>query len=1195
MERNGKDDEPLTAPESTIDDGQAKSSYNKTIDDGPGSTCEDSATDWNRWVNVESTIGETGSDLNWQCDSLESALGLLDEHTDGQNGCDRDPNATFFWDPQDTFAPVLQSTVWPLGSSLLTSASGRRVAVAGFEILSELGQGGMGIVYKARHLRLKRLVALKVIRHDRNRNPEDLARLEIEAEVLARLNHPNILRIYEIGRVYDDPFVTLELLEGGTLKGRLAGTPQPVRESVALVSTLARAVHAAHSAGILHRDLKPSNILFDSDGVPKIADFGLAKRLDVEEGETFTGQVIGTPSYMAPEQAQGWAPEIGRSADVYSLGAILYEMLTGRPPIKGMSQAETLKLVMEAEPVSPSRLRPKVPFDVETICLKCIARDPRERYTDALSLAEDLDRFLAGHPIRARRTPVLVRAIKLSRRHPVLTVLVVLAALALGVGLAVFLHRQTAEFARVRGLAQDSEAMVFDAQRAAAEKRWQDVHRLASAVSQNLKNEPEDRLVLLRQRAESLDAQASRELENQAAIGRARAQLIAFREHRDEALILDTRFGGLIPDNALEKTCQHARAGLGVFGRGASDDRWTLDLPPSELTSIERDEITEGFYELLLILADAVSQLPTDQKSQQADHALRIVNQAPAVRSRTTQAYHLRRSAYLEMKGDHDGAAREREAAEKVPPSGAFDYFLIGRELVRNDDWHSAITNFQNVTRQQPKHFWAHCLLAICYLQIGEPSKAILALDICLTLNNDCVWLYLLRGFANAAEGKLARELSQLYPDPAPALSARAAESFTRAEDDFRKALDRLGEKPEAADLHYVLLVNRARMLIERPNLPAAAADLQAAIARNNRRYDAYSGLALVYQRQGKTAEALKQLTTAIELEPNMAALYRARADLMLGLANSSQDLRDVDLGKLETDIRRLSDDERDRVRRDLEAAILCESPGKRWIARDRSKQAAIFHATGSHAQALDACAAALQNAPDLAFAHQLRINVLLDLKQYDDLIRSCDIALASVKPSAALYELRGMARDGLEDYSSAIADYTQALSLRGDQARIHRRRGWSYLSDDAIKPALHDFEEAIQLEPSNGDAFSGRAMAKVRLGRHEEAARDAEQSLRLDGSAWRIAYNAARVYALAAVAADAESRKTGPVADRIITRYRARAIDLVRLAVDRASAVERTMLLKQTIPHDPALEPIRRQLKSLESRKYPNPPSEPR
>src|SRR5262249_4726846 len=177
MERNGKDDEPLTAPESTIDDGQAKSSYNKTIDEGAGSTCEDSATDWNRWVNVESTICETGSDPNWHCDSLESALGLLDEHTDGQNGCDRDPNATFFWDPQDTRSLVVASTVWPIGSSLSPSGNGYSDAISGFEIIEELGRGGMGVVYKARHLRLKRLVALKVIRYDRHQNEDDLKRL----------------------------------------------------------------------------------------------------------------------------------------------------------------------------------------------------------------------------------------------------------------------------------------------------------------------------------------------------------------------------------------------------------------------------------------------------------------------------------------------------------------------------------------------------------------------------------------------------------------------------------------------------------------------------------------------------------------------------------------------------------------------------------------------------------------------------------------------------------------------------------------------------------------------------------------------------------------------------------------------------------------------------------------------------------
>ena len=219
-------------------------------------------------------------------------------------------------------------------------------------------------------------------------NPEHLARFEIEAEAVARLNHPNIVRIYEIGKAGRVAYVVLELLEGGTLKERLAGTPQPFREAAALLSTLARGVNAAHVAGILHRDLKPSNVLFDHDGVPKIADFGLAKRLEVEDGETLTGQVLGTPSYMAPEQAKGWDRDIGAAADIYSLGAILYEMLTGRPPLKGATAIETLKLVQEEDPVPPSRLRSKLPFDLETICLKCIARDPRKRYPDALSLAD---------------------------------------------------------------------------------------------------------------------------------------------------------------------------------------------------------------------------------------------------------------------------------------------------------------------------------------------------------------------------------------------------------------------------------------------------------------------------------------------------------------------------------------------------------------------------------------------------------------------------------------------------------------------------------------------------------------------------------------------------------------------------------------------------------------------------------------
>jgi tetratricopeptide (TPR) repeat protein len=453
-------------------------------------------------------------------------------------------------------------------------------------------------------------------------------------------------------------------------------------------------------------------------------------------------------------------------------------------------------------------------------------------------------------------------------------------------------------------------------------------------------------------------------------------------------------------------------------------------------------------------------------------------------------------------------------------------------------------------------------------------------LDDCLRQQPKRVWLYLLRGMANAEEGRIAHALAERESAPAPSVRAFAANHFERAEDDYRTALALLGDSTGNADLHYVLLNNRGHIRLEQRKYEAAAADFEAATRLNDRRVEPIRGLAHVYQRQGKTDDALKQLAIAIKLEPKMAAPHRVRADILLGLAESSPDLRDVDFGKFEDHIRSLSPDQRDAVHRDLEDAIRLESPGRKWIAYDKTKQAALFHVAGSHASAIEACRAALEIAPALAFAHQLRINVLLELKQHDDLIRSCDIALDAVKPSAELYELRGMVKDGLEDYSGAIADYTQALSLRGDKARLLRRRGWSYLAHNAIGPALDDFDETIRLEPSNADALGGRALAKAHLGQLEDAVSDAKRSLQLDEKSWRIAYNAACVYAQAAHAADVESRKSGPVAVRVVNRYLERAVDLVQLALDRAAVEGQTVIARETIRTAPALLPIRRRLK---------------
>ena len=325
-------------------------------------------------------------------------------------------------------------------------------AIPGYAIGKMLGRGGMGVVYKATQVALKRPVALKMIRGDSHIEPAQLERFRVEAEAVARLQHPNVVQIYEVGEFAGMPYFSLELVEGGTLAERLAGAPMAPRPAAELAVTLARAMGAVHRVGIVHRDLKPANVLLHADGTPKVTDFGLAKRLEVEEGQTMTGQVMGTPSYMAPEQAQGQTDRIGPPADIYALGAILYETLTGRPPFKGPSTIETLSQVAFQEPVPPSRLQPRVPRDLETICLKCLAKEPARRYDTADELADDLERFLAGTPIRARRTPAWERAAKWARRRPAAAALVAVG-LFLAIGLAVAGERYAGLHAATRNRA----------------------------------------------------------------------------------------------------------------------------------------------------------------------------------------------------------------------------------------------------------------------------------------------------------------------------------------------------------------------------------------------------------------------------------------------------------------------------------------------------------------------------------------------------------------------------------------------------------------------------------------------------------------------------------------------------------------------------------------------------------------------
>lgn len=305
--------------------------------------------------------------------------------------------------------------------------------VPGFDVQKELGRGGMGVVYLARQINLNRSVALKLLPADKQLGTVARQRFQAEAESAAKVAHPGIVAVYEIGSHAGRPYFALEFCPGGSLADKLAGTPLPLRIAAELMETVARAVQAAHAAGVVHRDLKPHNVLFAVNGSPKVTDFGLAKPVESNSHLTTDGAILGTPSYMAPEQARGDSKLVGPAADIYALGAVLYECLTGRPPFRSATLMETLAQVISADPVAPRRLVPGLPKDLETICLKNLAKEPGKRYPTAAAMADDLRRYLDDRPIQAHPVSLSERAWKTLRRRPEIGVITGVVLGCLGV------------------------------------------------------------------------------------------------------------------------------------------------------------------------------------------------------------------------------------------------------------------------------------------------------------------------------------------------------------------------------------------------------------------------------------------------------------------------------------------------------------------------------------------------------------------------------------------------------------------------------------------------------------------------------------------------------------------------------------------------------------------------------------------
>jgi serine/threonine-protein kinase len=745
-------------------------------------------------------------------------------------------------------------------------------AVPGYEVRRELGRGGMGVVYWAWQTNLRRVVALKMVLAGGQPEAEAVARFHTEAEAVARLAHPNIVQIHEVGQYQGRPYMALEYVDGGSLAQKLAGTPLPARPAARLLETLARAVHAAHQRGVAHRDLKPGNVLLTADSVPKITDFGLAKLLAPGEAvQTQTGNVLGTPSYMAPEQAQGLSKAVGPAADVYALGAILYEMLTGRPPFKAETPLATILQVRLVEPVPPSRLQPQLPRDLNTICLKCLAKEPARRYGSAEALAADLERWLRGEPIRARPVGRLERLVKWAKRKPTAAALwgVLLAAvLAGGAGWWVLEQqesRRREELARQEARTrQEVEGALVQAEAWQRQARWAEAEATLVQARSRLGAEGADDLRLRVERAQDYLALV-RELD---AIRLKKAALVegkwdtskaapayaaAFRGHGldvlagEEAALVRRIQASPVKDQllaALEdwagvaaKYQTRARL-LGLAAKADPDTQRNRFRNPEawqdrhQLTQLARQANAEKLSPALLGIVGGrleqlggpgVELLERGQERFPGDFWLNF-DLANALGSR--------------RRGRWDDAVGFYRAALAVRPRTAAVYNNLGSTLVDKKNLKGAIAAFRQAITLDPKYVLAHCNLGNALADNHDLTGAIAAYQQALALDpKDATTFYNL-GITLREKGDLAGAIAV-----------------------YKKAT---ALKPKDAKAHN----NLGNALKAQGDWAGAIAAYQQAIARNDRLVPAHAGLGQCLLRQGHFAAGGAATRRALDLLP---------------------------------------------------------------------------------------------------------------------------------------------------------------------------------------------------------------------------------------------------------------------------------------------------------------------------------------
>jgi serine/threonine protein kinase len=1173
----------------------------------PDNSTAKSDASWDLTTNRDLPAGATtDSPEDWHHppQSLEQAL--VETPASRINGLNPDPFATHACSPESSGDS--DESALALSASALFGA-----APPGYAVLDELGHGGMGVVYKATQTKLNRLVALKMIRGGAEVGAAQLERFRIEAEALARLRHPNVVQIFDVGEVMGRPFFSLELLEGGSLADKIDGTPQRPRFCAELLATLALAVAAAHEAGVIHRDLKPQNVLFDRDGTPKITDFGLAKRLDVESGLTITLQVMGTPAYMAPEQALGLNDKVGPAADIYALGAILYTMLTGRAPLHGTNWRETLKMVVADEPLPPSRLQPRIPRDLETITLKCLSKEPTRRYPTGKSLADDLRRYLSGAPILARPVPFWERGLKWARRRPATVSLSLLAAAAL-IGIVGGLVN-SALTAQSKRLAAEGELidlltgsreelsiarMNIDRKEIAlAASKLEDIEKSLKETPPAIRSDPRLAKLLAEVGVEIKKTRDARE-----SIARRQnfeKKLEDFKECRNDALFFDTALdrleqAGRNPKSAVAK----ATRALDLFTRHDEDGARTLERFPQEAKEDEKSEVISGCYEMIFILAEDVFRDASviDPKNR-AKRALRILDSAPrlALEFPDTRAYHSRRKSYLAGLGDKAGFNLETVLLAKLQPARAFDRYLYGLELYKKDDFTAAIHEFKATREQDHGLFWAKVLLALSMIQEDKTSEAQLVLDECVLARPDYAWLRMLRGIA------------------------RGRSDLEGALVDFRVALEQLDKTGrDDKELRYALWLAWGSVLKSAASreqsaesaktvgdhLEQAAQYLKKAIELAPARSNAYHDLALVRLGQGQFDGALAQLDLALErIAPGQSdtVTRRIRAQthekkakncaLAAELAEKSAHAQAASASRaLATRERLAAIDDYAAIRHgpaDDPLDVASDLVGRAWLMCKVKRAPTEWLKLAEEALVVfnkSSLTPRFTNKARELTSEALLLKSLasLDLDRFDDAIAACDESLAlkgtDLKGAdARLFATRGKAWEKKGDLRRAISDYDRSLGLRPDQLHVLIDVGWARLfygfPQTSPNLALEDFNKAIFLDKDNADAHSGRGNALAALKIYDQAVADAAIALERDPDSPRNQHCCARIYAMAGDPVNARDRKAKPGPAWPIDYHR-RAVRLLIRVLHSKSPAERLEFDREMIQKDEAFRFVR-------------------